>query len=193
MIRMATKADIPAILDIYGPYVLNTTHSFEYTVPTLEVFTKRFETITAQLPWLVWEEEGKVLGYAYASLPFSRSAYSWDCEVSIYLAPQVQGRGIGRTLYAVLEDIVLKQGYRVIYSLITSENTGSLAFHEKVGYKTIAVLPNCGMKFGRWLGVVWMEKRPNSVDNPKDFPVSWHSIVQNDEKFSVNLGTLSLS
>ena len=151
MIRMATKEDLPSMLSIYAPYVLNTTHSFEYQVPSQEEFLQRFETITAQLPWLVWEEDGTVWGYAYASLPFKRSAYQWCCEVSIYLAPQVHGRGIGRRLYQVLEQILRLQGYRVVYSVITTENTGSLAFHEKVGYKTVATLPGCGMKFGRWL------------------------------------------
>ena len=69
MIRFAEKKDIPEILEIYAPYVLTTTNSFEYRVPTLEEFTLRFEKITRQFPWLVWEVDGRVLGYAYASLP----------------------------------------------------------------------------------------------------------------------------
>ena len=73
MIRFATEKDIPAILDIYGPYVLHTAISFEYSVPTLEEFTERFLGITKQFPWLVWEEDGVVLGYAYGSLPFGRA------------------------------------------------------------------------------------------------------------------------
>ena len=77
MLRIATPADIPAILEIYGPYVLSSTATFEYTVPTLEEFTSRFDTITAQYPWLVWEEAGKILGYAYASAPYTRAAYAW--------------------------------------------------------------------------------------------------------------------
>ena len=121
MIRIATERDLPAILDIYGPYVQNTTASFEYTVPTLEEFTRRFEEITAQFPWLVWEEEGCVLGYAYGSAPFSRAAYRWSGESSIYLAPQAHGKGIGRQLYAVLEAMLKAQGYRKTYAIVTSE------------------------------------------------------------------------
>ena len=94
MIRFATQADLPAILDIYGPYVLHTAVSFEYSVPTLEEFTDRFRSITAQFPWLVWEEDGKILGYAYGSLPFGRAAYRWCSASSIYLAPEAQGRGM---------------------------------------------------------------------------------------------------
>ena len=102
MIRLAKETDLSQILEIYGPYVLHTAVSFEYSVPTLEEFTDRFRSITAQFPWLVWEEEGKVLGYAYGSLPFGRAAYRWCAASSIYLAPQAQGRGIGRKLYRTL-------------------------------------------------------------------------------------------
>ena len=133
MIRIATPEDLPQILAIYGPYVRDTTHSFEYEIPTMAAFARRFEDITAQFPWLVWEENGKVLGYAYGSLPFSRAAYRWSCEASIYLAPQAQGKGIGRRLYAALEEILKRQGYQKVYAIITQENTGSIAFPEKLG------------------------------------------------------------
>ena len=86
-VRIAAAADISAMLNIYAPYVENTTVSFEYTPPALAEFTRRFETVTAQFPWLVWEENGQILGYAYGSAPFTRTAYQWSCEVSIYLAP----------------------------------------------------------------------------------------------------------
>ena len=93
MLRIATPADIPAMLEIYGPYVLNSTATFEYTVPTQEEFTRRFTTITSQYPWLVWEEEGTILGYAYASAPYTRAAYSWCAEPSIYLRPMQKAAG----------------------------------------------------------------------------------------------------
>ena len=102
MIRLATETDIPQILDIYAPYVLNTAVSFEYTVPTLEEFTRRFQDITRQFPWLVWEENGKILGYAYGSLPFGREAYRWCAANSIYLCPEAQGKGIGRKLCGIV-------------------------------------------------------------------------------------------
>lgn len=193
MIRFATCDDIAAMLAIYAPYVENTTFSFEYTAPAYETFLNRFTKYTQQLPWLVWEEKGEVLGYAYGSLPFERAAYSWCCEVSVYVAPHAHGRGIGKKLYAVLEEIMWRQGYRIIYSLITSENTGSLAFHEKVGYRFCAEFPRCGFKFGRWLGVIWMEKQSNLVEIPSDFPVSWRTIVKNDEDWQNILAVLSLS
>lgn len=193
MIRMATAADVPAMLEIYGPYVLNTAYSFEYTVPTQEEFMGRFLEITKQFPWLVWEEDGEVLGYAYGSLPFERAAYAWCGEVSIYIAPSAHGRGIGRRLYGVLEHILWRQGYCVIYSLITSENTGSLAFHEKMGYRKCAELPGCGLKFGRWLGVIWMEKRTKFDEIPIAAPSPWTAFVENDRNLMDILANLSLS
>ena len=85
MIRFAAESDVPAMLAIYAPYVRNTAYTFEYTVPTDAEFTARFLSYTRQCPWLVWEEDGAVLGYAYGSLPFERAAYAWCAEVSVYL------------------------------------------------------------------------------------------------------------
>ena len=85
MIRIAVEADVAAILDIYAPYVTDTTVTFEYDVPSREVFLERFRGITAQFPWLVWEEDGQILGYAYATAPYARAAYAWCAEPSVYL------------------------------------------------------------------------------------------------------------
>lgn len=193
MIRIALESDVPAMLAIYAPYVENTTVSFEYDVPCLKTFTQRFYTITAQFPWLVWEEEGRILGYAYASAPFERAAYRWCAEPSIYLRPEARGREIGRKLYAVLEAILEKQGYRVLYALITGENTPSIRFHEKMGYREVGFFPDCGYKLGRWCSLVWMEKSIKIVESPSGFPKPWLSIVQGAERFTNFLDSLSLS
>lgn len=170
-IRAAVREDLPRILEIYGPYVTQTTCSFEYEVPDPETFTRRFLTVTARFPWLVWEENGKVLGYAYGSLPFERAAYQWTAEASIYLSPEAKGRGIGRELYTALEKLLRQQGYRKVYAIITEENEASLAFHRAVGYRHVATMPACGYKFGRWQGIVWMEKDLNSWDTPPGSPI----------------------
>ncbi len=194
MLRIATEADVPAMLDIYAPYILNTTYSFEYTVPDEEAFLARFREITSQFPWLVWEEEGQLLGYAYGSAPFGeRAAYAWCAESSIYLRPDAQGRGIGRRLYAGLEALLSCQGYQRVYALITSENTGSLAFHSRVGFVPRAEFVRCGYKFGRWLGVHWYEKVLSSVEFPSNPPASWLSIGVNVQKINDILLNLSLS
>ena len=173
MIRIARESDIPAMLEIYRPYVENTTYSFEYDLPCRRSFTQRFYDHTAQFPWLVWEEEGRVLGYAYAGAPWERAGYRWSAEVSIYLAPEIHGRGVGRALYERLEGILTRQGYRMVYAVITGENTGSIAFHERLGYRHRAKFPNCGFKHGRWLSVVWMDKQLRGAEAPSGFPAKW--------------------
>ena len=193
MIRIAVEADVPAMLAIYAPYILNTAYSFEYEVPTEAAFLQRFRKYTEGFPWLVWEENGEVLGYAYGSAPFERAAYGWCAESSIYLRPDAQGRGIGRRLYGALEALLQYQGYRVLYAIITSENTGSLCFHSRAGFAHVAQFPRCGWKFGRWVGTVWMEKRLNFVESPSNMPVPWSAIVADVQKMADILDTLSLS
>ena len=177
MIRFATEHDLSAMLAIYAPYVENTTYSFEYEVPSMEEFTRRFREHIAQFPWLVWEEEGRVLGYAYAGAPWERSAYRWCAEVSIYLHPGIHSRGIGRQLYAVLEDLLTKQGYRMLYALVTTENTGSVRFHERLGYTHHFTFQNCGFKMGRWLGVIWLHKQLAPLGTPEAFPAPWDRVL----------------
>lgn len=171
-IRLATAQDVPRILEIYAPYIENTAISFEYTVPSLEEFTQRFLGITAKFPWLVWEENGVILGYAYGSRPFERAAYQWVAAASIYLCPEACGKGIGKKLYAALEALLQRQGYKKVYALITTGNADSVAFHRAVGYRYVATLSDCGYKFGAWYGVVWMEKELNTWDTPPREPVS---------------------
>ena len=177
LIRLATEKDVPEILAIYAPYVENTTITFEYDVPCRREFMQRFLDITRQFPWLVWEEDGVVLGYAYAGAPWERAAYRWCAEVSIYLHPSIHGKGIGRQLYARLEEILQKQGYRVAYALITTENEGSVRFHERLGYSYHSTFENCGYKMGRWLGVIWLQKWLNPLGEPTSFPKKWTEVV----------------
>lgn len=175
-IRQATVQDVPRILQIYAPYVQNTAISFEYTVPTVEEFTRRFLEITAQLPWLVWEENGTILGYAYGSLPFERAAFQWSAEASIYLCPEAWGKGIGKQLYAALEQLLQAQGYKKVYAIITTANEPSVAFHKAVGYRHTATMPDCGYKLGKWYGIVWMEKELNTWDAPPHEPTPAHQL-----------------
>lgn len=193
MLRIARETDVPQILAIYAPYVTDTTVTFEYDVPGAEAFLERFRAITRDYPWLVWEEGGEILGYAYACRPFERAAYRWCAEPSIYLKPAAQGRGIGKKLYLALEELLKLQGCQVLLALITGENEGSLRFHERLGYTLAGELQSCGFKFQRWLSVFWMEKRVAIVHNPSDFPTKWSTIGQDDQKICDILYNLSLS
>ena len=169
-IRLARESDIPGILDIYGPYILHTPITFEYTVPTVADFTDRFRAITAVGPWLVAEEDGNLLGYAYLDRAFERVAYRWAADLSVYLRPEAAGKGLGRVFYTLLERMGAMQGYQVLYGLVTSENENSCRFHEAMGYRLTAVLPDCGYKLGRWHGVHWYEKRLCAPCDPGAFP-----------------------
>ena len=193
MLRFAAPGDVSAMLAIYAPYVLHTTATFEYAPPEEGEFLRRFRTVTEQFPWLVWEKDGVILGYAYASTPYTREAYAWCAEPTVYLRPEARGRGIAKALYDALEEILRRQGYCVLYALVCDENENSLRFHEKQGYRPAAHFPRCGFKFGRWIGLYWMEKRLDSVESPSARPIPWCEVMQNAEIFPDILDTLSLS
>lgn len=178
-VRFAREEDLPAMLSIYAPYVRDTAVSFEYTVPTPEEFAARFQAITRQFPWLVWEENDTVLGYAYGSAPFERAAFGWCAEASVYLCPEAHRRGIGKKLYAALEALLKIQGYTRLYALVTTDNAPSVAFHLACGYRHLALFPDCGFKLGTWHGLIWLEKELLSVTSPDNFPVSIQRIVDN--------------
>lgn len=192
-IRFAKMEDLPQILAIYAPYVEETAISFEYAVPTMEAFAARFQMITAQYPWLVWEEGGQVLGYAYGSAPFERAAFSWCAESSIYLRKDQRGRGIGKKLQLTLEALLQMQGYQLLYALVTTDNPASIAFHKALGFSFLAEFPGCGWKLNAWHGLVWLEKRLNPVKTVSNFPAPVSTIVETDQKLSVILDKLSLS
>ena len=193
MIRAAREADVPAILEIYAPYIRETTITFEYEVPGLSAFTERFREVTKLFPWLVYEENGEILGYAYASLPFARAAYAWCAEPSIYLRGDAKGRHIGQKLYAALEELLRQMGYQVSFAIITGENERSLSFHMANGYTQCGLFHHCGLKFGRWLDVYWLEKRLNSVEIPSIAPISWPEFSEDSQKIANILGKMSLS
>ena len=172
-IRKVTLKDVPAMLEIYREFVESTAVSFEYEVPTVEVFSRRVEEHLAFYPWLVWEEQEKVLGYAYAGRAFERAAYAWNAEISCYLAPEIRGKGIGRRLYGEIERILLSQGVRKVFAVVTSANAPSVAFHEALGYKKTAVFPAVGYKLGQWHDVIWLEKQLMPLGSPAEFPQPW--------------------
>ena len=164
-IREATLLDAKAMLDIYAPYVEHTAITFEYDVPTLEDFCHRLGKVQAKYPWVVAEQNGRVLGYAYASAFKERDAYQWAVETSIYVDENVKRQGIGRQLHDVLEQRLKSQGIlnmNACISYIEKEdeflNLDSVRFHECLGYKKVAHFHQCGKKFGRWYDMIWMEK-----------------------------------
>ena len=162
-IRLANKNDAAALIAIYAPYVEKTAITFEYDVPSVEEFSGRIEKTLERHPHLVAEEEGVILGYAYGSTYYGRSAYDWAVELSVYVADENRGRGIGKQLYDKLEEILEQQGFVHFLACIALPNDVSISFHKKRGYQQVAHFPKIGYKFGCWHDTVWLQK---SLDKP---------------------------
>ena len=174
MIRAAQRQDVERMLEIYAPYVRETAISLEFDPPTLEVFLARFERVTRRFPWLVWEEDGRVLGYAYADVALERAAYQWDADMSVYVDRDARRGGVGSALYDCLEALMRKLGYRNLYALVTSANEPSKRFHEKRGYSLLGVLAKSGYKFDRWWDVSWYGLRLGGDEAPEGSPKVFH-------------------
>jgi len=165
-IRDVLPEDAERIQEIYSPYVADTTISFEITVPDKSEMQIRIEkTLSNGFPYIVAENEnGTVVGYAYADKFGEREAYRYSFIVSIYLDMKVQSRGIGQKLYDELEKRMKKMGIVQIVSAITGKNKKSLKFHEKNGFIKIGHFPNIGYKMGEWHDIIWMNKTINSIE-----------------------------
>lgn len=164
-IRRASLNDAPTLLAIYAPYVIETSVTFEYEVPSLAEFTGRMERTLARYPYLVAEADGELIGYAYASAFKGRPAYDWAVETSIYIRKDCRRSGAGRALYAALENClraqnILNSNACIAYKEIEDEHLtlDSVRFHEREGYRMVGVFHQCGYKFNRWYDMVWMEK-----------------------------------
>lgn len=157
-IRIATGEDAAELLRIYAPYVENTPVTFEYDVPSEAEFRTRILDTLTKYPYLVAEENGVPLGYAYASAFKSRAAYSWSAETSIYVREDCRCRGIGRMLYAALEELLQRQHVCSLCACIAFPNPHSIAFHKGFGYRTVAHFHSAGFKRGVWYDMIWMEK-----------------------------------
>lgn len=158
IIRPALLSDAADMLEIYTPYVLYTTASFEYVPPSQEEFAGRVEQYSQKFPWLLCEIGGIPVGYAYASPHKTRAAYQWTCEVSVYVREEYHRKRVASALYTALFDILKSQRIYIAYAGITHPNSRSRAFHERLGFEEIAVYRNTGYKFGAWHGVSWFEK-----------------------------------
>lgn len=155
-IRLATENDAAAIADIYRPYVEQTRISFEDVAPGAKEIARRLSGPVH--PWLVLEEEGVVAGYASTSPMRDRSAYRWSVETGIYLAPDAQGRGLGRELLGAHLKLLERQGFVTVVAGIALPNPASVALHEKLGFTLSGMERGVGFKFGAWVDVARWQK-----------------------------------
>lgn len=169
LIRDATRADAPALLDIYRPVVEDTATSFEIVPPTVAEFSQRIETASATHAWLVAEDGLQPLGYAYATAHRARAAYRYSTETSVYVAGQARRLGIGRRLYERLLEVLAQREYYHAFAGITLPNPASVALHEALGFEPIGVFPAVGFKFGKWHDVAWWSRRIREGE-PREWP-----------------------
>lgn len=181
-VRLASERDIPAMLAVYAPFVERTTVSLELEAPSPREFAERFGRTVEQFPWLCCEADGALAGYAYAAPAFERTGYQWTADVSVYIDPQYQRRGIAAALYLCLESFLQLQGYCRLLALITGDNEASMRFHETMGYRRLARFERIAWKLGGWRDIVWYEKAlrecPGEPAAPLAFPALDTGLVE---------------
>jgi phosphinothricin acetyltransferase len=165
-IRPSRDDDLDAITHIYGHHVLHGTGTFETTPPSLaDMTTRRADVLSKGLPWLVVEDGGQVLGFAYGNWFKPRPAYRFSVEDSIYMDPSAHGKGLGRALLTELMAALERGGVRKVMAVIgDSANAGSIGLHKALGFETVGVVQSCGWKFDRWLDIVLMQKTLGAGD-----------------------------
>jgi phosphinothricin acetyltransferase len=166
MIRTARDDDAAAIHAIYAPSISDGVATFETELPGVEAMRERLRTRLKHYPWLVWEEAGEVLAYAYAGRFRERAAYDWIAETSIYVRADAHRRGIARKLYGVLLDVMRLQGITQAVGVITLPGTASVAMHESMGFTAAGVWRQCGYKLGQWWDVGVWQKELQEATNP---------------------------
>jgi phosphinothricin acetyltransferase len=168
VVRPASRADAAAILSIYAPYVLETAISFEEEVPGLEQFAERVAPSPVH-PWLVAERDGTVVGYAYAGALQYRAAYRWSVETTVYVSRDHHRQGIGAMLYGRLLAELEALGYVNAVALITATNRGSIAMHERFGFRETGRWLQIGFKHGAWHDAVILQRElaPHHIPPPE--------------------------
>ena len=199
-VRAAEPQDAARLLEIYTPFVISedsslSNVSFELEAPSLEEFRQRIEEIATKFPYLVAEVGDELWGYVYCHPYRERLAYQWSVDVTIYLAPIGQGKGLGRVLYEAMEAILCLQGITMAYSCITLGNEHSIKMHEALGYRLIGTFSKSGYKNGQWLDTVWLEKQlqacppePASIKGWREIPAA--AIEKVLQQASARLGAL---
>ena len=174
VIRLATAGDAGALAALYAPFVVDAATSFELEPPSSDEIARRIESISRYAPWLVWEDAGRIAGYAYASRHRERAAYQWSVDVSAYVDPAWHRRGIGRALYAALLRCLERQGFYRAYAGITLPNAASVGLHSAMGFSIVGVYRGVGYKLNRWHDVAWYERalRPLTPDPAPPVPLA---------------------
>jgi phosphinothricin acetyltransferase len=169
-VRPATVEDAAACAAIYAPYVRETTISFELDPPTPEQMADRIAVANERWAFLVLEDNGRVVGYAYATAFNERAAYRWACTTSVYLSRDQQRIGGGRLLYQGLLSRLAERGYRRAMAGMTLPNEASAGFHRALGFEPVGIYREVGWKFGAWRDVGWFQRTIGEAPDPPAEP-----------------------
>lgn len=174
-IRFATINDAQSLLKIYEQYI-ETVITFEYTLPSKEEFQQRIKDIIKEYPYLVCEENGQIIGYAYAHKDRERAAYQWNTELSIYMDKNYTSKGLGRKLYSALIELLRLQGVKTAYGVVTYPNAKSENLHKSLGFQVIGTFHNTGFKCNGWHDVIWFERKIDIYDTDPKPIISIHEV-----------------
>jgi phosphinothricin acetyltransferase len=169
-IRGATALDAEACAAIYAPYVTGSVITFELVPPTVGEMAERIARAAESHAWLVLEDDGRVVGYAYGTPMKPRAAYRWSCEVSIYLEQGRRRTGGGRALYEALFVRLTERGYRIAVAGMTLPNDASVGLHAALGFEPIGTYRNIGWKLDAWHDVAWAQRTLATSPNPPSEP-----------------------
>jgi L-amino acid N-acyltransferase YncA len=151
------ERDAAGCASVYAPYVRDSVISFEEREPDAADFARRIELISRVHPWLVADDGGELVGFAYASPHRERRAYRWAADISVYVAPHRRGAGLGKALYGALIPLLARQGMRIVCAGITLPNDASVALHRAVGFEHVGTYRSIGWKAGAWRDVAWWQ------------------------------------
>lgn len=169
--RPVSLEDAAALAAIHGYYVERTAITFVCAQPTEASFREKITEVSAAYPFIVCEDAGKVLGFAYASALRPHDAYRWDVELSIYVEPESHSRGVGTGMMERLLRLLRRQGFLNAYSCITLPNPKSLALHKHFGFAEVGMFPRSGYKLGAWHDVIWLCLALGSMEGEPKEPV----------------------
>jgi L-amino acid N-acyltransferase YncA len=169
-IRDATPDDGAACSAIYAPYVTGTAITFEYEPPEPAEMADRIATALTSHAWVVADDDGRVVGYAYAGRHKERAAYRWACEVSVYLEQGRRRSGAGRALYQALFERLAARGFRTAVAGMTLPNPASEGLHRALGFEPVGIYRGIGWKHGAWHDVAWTQKVLLAGDDPPAGP-----------------------
>jgi L-amino acid N-acyltransferase YncA len=172
LVRRARRDDAGRCQEIYAPYVVGTVISFEEEPPSVMEMERRIVSSLDTHDWLVLEEEGQVVGFAYGTPHRSRAAYRWACDVSVYLETGRRRTGAGRLLYEALLPRLAERGYRTVLAGIALPNAASEGLHRSLGFETVGVYERIGWKLGGWHDVLWLQRHLG--DTPPSEPALSH-------------------